>query len=39
VLEELTARAPDLAMAEQDLTFAPIISFRGPTELLLTRSS
>ena len=39
VLEELTARVPDLAMAEQDLTFAPIISFRGPTELLLTRSS
>ncbi|MEM9654337.1 MAG: cytochrome P450 [Actinomycetota bacterium] len=38
VLEELTTRAPDLTMADQELTFAPIISFRGPSTLVLTRS-
>lgn len=36
VLEELTSRAPELAMVEQELEFAPIISFRGPNELWLT---
>ena len=35
VFEELCRRAPDLILADQELRFAPIISFRGPTELVL----
>ncbi len=35
VLEELAARAPDLRLADQELHYPPIISFRGPTELWL----
>jgi len=37
VLEELTQRAPDLALVDQRLEYPPIISFRGPKELWLTR--
>jgi cytochrome P450 len=37
VLEELTRRAPDLELIEQELQYAPIISFRGPKELWLAR--
>ena len=39
VFEELVARAPDIVMAEQELSFPAIISFRGPTQLLLERSA
>jgi cytochrome P450 len=39
VFEELVARAPDVVMAEQELSFPPIISFRGPSQLLLERSA
>ncbi|MEL6982664.1 MAG: cytochrome P450 [Actinomycetota bacterium] len=37
VLEELAARAPDLHLAEQTVTYPPIISFRGPEQLWLER--
>ena len=38
VLEELTRRAPDLRLADQQLDYPPIISFRGPRQLWLTRN-
>jgi hypothetical protein len=38
VLELLTRLAPDLTLVpEQELTFPPNISFRGPQRLLLQR--
>ena len=37
VLEELTRRAPDLQLVDQELSFPPIISFRGPQELWLAK--
>ena len=37
VFEELTSRAPDLVLADQELRFPPIIPFRGPLELLVER--
>lgn len=37
VFEELTSRAPNIAMVDQELTFPPIISFRGPNALILTK--
>ncbi|MEM9566181.1 MAG: cytochrome P450 [Actinomycetota bacterium] len=37
VLEELTFRAPDLRLADQELDYPPIISFRGPRQLWLER--
>ena len=39
VLEELCRRAPDLTLADQEFDYPPIISFRGPTELWLERTS
>jgi cytochrome P450 len=37
VFEELTRRAPDLQLADQQFDYPPIISFRGPRELWLSR--
>jgi cytochrome P450 len=40
VLELLTAQAPDLQLVpDQELTFPPNMSFRGPRQLLLRRGS
>ena len=36
--EEVTRRAPDLRLADQQLDYPPIISFRGPRQLWLTRN-
>jgi cytochrome P450 len=38
VLEEITRRAPDLQLADQQLDYPPIIAFRGPRELWLTHN-
>lgn len=37
VLEELTQRAPDLQLPDQQLDYPPIIAFRGPRELWFDR--
>lgn len=37
VLEELAGRAPDLQLVDQELSYPPIISFRGSRELWLAR--
>ncbi len=38
VFEEVTRRAPNLQLADQELDYTPIIAFRGPSELWLDRS-
>ena len=35
VLEELATRAPEIELADQQLHYPPVISFRGPKELWL----
>lgn len=37
VLEELTLRAPDLRLVDQEFDYPPIIAFRGPRELWLAK--
>lgn len=37
VLEELVQRWPDLELCDQELSFHPNVSFRGPEQLLLRR--
>ncbi|MGI9614357.1 MAG: cytochrome P450 [Acidimicrobiales bacterium] len=39
VLEEITRRAPDIQLDDQQLDYPPIISFRGPRRLWLTRNT